>query len=68
MKKLHLIVLLIIALSFQSCKKYDANGKEIKFHELYKANWLLGNWEKADSTGVLKEIWIAKDDSPSPPL
>jgi len=47
-----------------SCKKYDANGNEIKkYEELSKANWLLGEWEKIDSTGTLKEIWNSKNDS-----
>jgi hypothetical protein len=50
-------------LSLQSCKKYDAFGNEIKFLELYKANWLLGDWEVKDSTGILKESWKSIDDS-----
>lgn len=48
---------------FFSCKKYDEFGKEIKYHELYKAHWLLGEWEKNDSIGSLKEIWTTLDDS-----
>lgn len=64
MNKLNFIVLLFTILSLQSCKKYDANGKEIKeYEELSKANFLLGEWEKKDSIGVLKENWIAIDDS-----
>lgn len=61
MKKTILILALIISLS--SCKKHDANGKLIVFEELYKANWLLGNWEKTDSLGTLQEIWKIQNDS-----
>lgn len=64
MKKSHFIVVLFAVLFLHSCKKYDANGKEIKeYEELSKANFLLGEWEKKDSIGVLKENWIAIDDS-----
>lgn len=58
-----LLVLIISFFSFFSCKKYDALGKEIKFHELYKAHWLLGDWEKKDSLGILTESWTTLDDS-----
>jgi hypothetical protein len=30
---------------------------------LEKAKWLLGEWEKKDSLGTLKEIWTTQDDS-----
>jgi hypothetical protein len=64
MKKLNFIVVVFALLFLQSCKKYDANGNEIKeYEELNKANFLLGEWEKKDSIGVLKEKWIAIDDS-----
>lgn len=64
MKKLNFIVVVVVVLFLQSCKKYDANGNEIKeYEELNKANFLLGEWEKKDSIGVLKENWIAIDDS-----
>lgn len=64
MKKLNFIVVVVALLFLQSCKKYDANGNEIKeYEELNKANFLLGEWEKKDSIGVLKENWIAIDDS-----
>lgn len=63
MKRLSLQLLLLCAVLFFSCKKYDKFGKEIKYLELYKANWLLGEWEKNDSLGVLKEIWTTLDDS-----
>ena len=64
MKNLQFIVVVFAVLSLHSCKKYDANGNEIKeYEELNKANFLLGDWEKKDSIGVLKENWIAIDDS-----
>ncbi len=64
MKKLNFIVVVVALLFLQSCKKYDANGNEIKeYEELNKANFLLGEWEKKDSIGVLKENWVAIDDS-----
>ena len=51
-------------LFFQSCNKYDANGKLIKeYEELNKANWFIGNWEKKDSLGTLTESWQTLDDS-----
>lgn len=63
MKKFQLLVVFAILLAV-SCKKYDKNGNEIKdYDELYKANWLLGEWEKTDSLGTLKEIWKTLDDS-----
>ena len=47
-----------------SCNKYDSKGNLIKsYDELQKAKWLLGDWEKTDSLGTLKEIWVIKDDS-----
>ncbi len=61
MKKVLLIVLFFA--SFTSCKKYDQNGNVIVFEELYKANWLLGEWQKTDSLGTLKEIWMPLNDS-----
>jgi hypothetical protein len=63
MKKIVFITVTLLAITFQSCKKYDAFGKEILFEEVYKAHWLLGEWQKEDSLGVLKEIWTQKDDS-----
>lgn len=64
MKNLNFIVPIFALLILHSCKKYDANGNEIKeYEELNKANFLLGEWEKKDSLGLLKENWIASDDS-----
>ncbi|MEC4049062.1 DUF6265 family protein [Flavobacterium sp. SUN046] len=58
------IALIILVLGFSSCKKLDKNGNEIKeFEELKKANWILGNWEKTDSLGTLKEQWKLQNDS-----
>lgn len=62
--KLSYILFLLITLCFISCNKYDANGNLIKsYDELQKAKWLIGEWEKSDSLGTLKEIWKSKDDS-----
>lgn len=63
--KISTITLLIICyLTLVSCKKYDKKGNEIKtFNELAKAKWLIGEWEKKDSLGTLKEIWQNEDDS-----
>lgn len=56
------IIVLLFCLS--SCNKYDSNGKIIKdYEELNKANWLLGEWEKKDSIGVLQENWKTLNDS-----
>jgi len=64
MKKILIAPILLIVILTFSCKKHDANGNEIKdYDELYKANWLLGEWEKTDSLGTLKEIWKTMDDS-----
>lgn len=64
MKKLHFAFTFSLFLILLSCKKYDANGNEIKeFEELNKANFLLGAWKKEDSLGILKEIWKTYDDS-----
>lgn len=64
MNKLSLSLLTILLLSFVSCNKYDANGNIIKdYEELEKANWMLGEWEKTDSLGTLREIWERLDDS-----
>jgi hypothetical protein len=47
-----------------SCKKYDSSGRLIKnYDELFKATWLIGNWEYKDSIGKLTENWKVKDDS-----
>ena len=58
------ILFVLFVLLFISCNKYDANGNLIKdYDELQKAKWLLGEWEKKDSLGTLKELWQIKDDS-----
>lgn len=58
-----IIISLAAFLIVTSCKKYDASGKEVVYQEIYKANWLLGNWEKTDSIGVLTENWKSENDS-----
>lgn len=64
MKKIYFSVISILLISIVSCNKYDANGNIIKdYEELEKANWIIGNWEKTDSLGTLKEIWKQFDDS-----
>lgn len=64
MNKLSISLLTILLLSIVSCNKYDANGNIIKnYDELEKANWMLGEWEKTDSLGKLREIWERLDDS-----
>ncbi len=64
MKKINLSIFAILLLSIVSCNKYDANGNVIKsYEELEKANWMLGEWEKTDSLGTLREIWERLDDS-----
>lgn len=64
MKKIIFSTLTLIAFTLFSCNKYDANGNLIKnYDELQKAKWLIGEWEKKDSLGTLKEIWTTKDDS-----
>lgn len=64
MKKIIFSTLTLIAFTLFSCNKYDAKGNLIKnYDELQKAKWLIGEWEKKDSLGTLKEIWTTKDDS-----
>lgn len=59
-KTLSLLILFFLIIS---CKKHDKNGNEIVFVEVYKANWLLGEWQKTDSLGTLKELWMPLNDS-----
>ena len=64
MKISSLSLMVLCLILFISCKKHDKNGNEIKsFNELAKAKWLLGEWEKTDSLGTLKELWKNEDDS-----
>ena len=64
MKKIVLSIAMVALTLLISCNKYDAKGNLIKkYDELQKATWLLGDWEKTDSLGTLKEIWSSKDDS-----
>lgn len=63
MKKIYFITVLTALISLHSCKKYDALGNEIIYEELYKANWMLGDWQLEDSLGVLTESWTQIDDS-----
>jgi len=64
MKKIYFSIIVILLISIVSCNKYDANGNIIKdYEELGKANWMLGEWEKTDSLGTLREIWERLDDS-----
>lgn len=55
-----LIALSCVAIS---CKKYDAFGNEIRFEELNKAAFLVGNWEMQDSLGILLMQWKKENDS-----
>lgn len=57
------IITLVVFATLFSCKKYDDKGNEIVFEELYKAHWMLGEWQKTDSLGTLKEIWMPMNDS-----
>jgi Domain of unknown function (DUF6265) len=61
MKNAFIAILIMAALV--SCKKYDENGNEVLYEELYKAHWMLGEWQKTDSLGTLKEIWMPLNDS-----
>jgi hypothetical protein len=54
---------IIIFATLLSCKKHDENGNEVLYEELYKAHWMLGEWQKTDSLGTLKEIWMPLNDS-----
>lgn len=64
MKKILISIVVLVLIIMTSCNKYDANGNIIKdYDELEKANWIIGNWEKTDSLGTLKEIWKQFDDS-----
>lgn len=63
MKTTYSILCLVLLLLTSSCKKYDLDGKEIIYKELYKTNWLLGDWEKKDSIGLLTESWTIENDS-----
>ena len=65
MKSLKLIYLSLLPLILAtSCDKYDAKGNLIKdYNELEKASFLIGNWQKTDSTGTLEEIWKTENDS-----
>jgi len=64
MKKIIYTLTIIVLIITSACNKYDAKGNIIKsYDELQKAKWLLGEWEKSDSLGILKETWINKDDS-----
>ena len=62
--KFSLIILGFALLLISSCNKYDANGNLIKdYDELEKASFLIGNWQKIDSTGTLEETWKTENDS-----
>lgn len=63
MKKIYTASIICTLFFLHSCKKYDANGNEIIFEELYKAHWVLGDWQMEDSLGVLNESWTQIDDS-----
>ncbi len=63
MNRYSFVCLALVMIFLHSCKKYDAFGKEIKFTELYKAHWILGDWQMEDSLGVLTESWKSIDDS-----
>lgn len=64
MKNIGFVCFALLFIVFFSCNKYDASGRLIKdYEELEKANWLLGEWQKTDSSGTLKEIWTSLDDS-----
>ncbi|WP_298396903.1 DUF6265 family protein [Flavobacterium sp.] len=64
MKKICFSVVVAMLIVSVSCNKYDAKGNIIKdYEELEKANWMLGEWEKKDSLGTLREIWERLDDS-----
>lgn len=51
--------LILVLLSFLSCKESDANEKE----KMKAANWILGNWENKTDEGTLTEAWSKVNDS-----
>jgi Domain of unknown function (DUF6265) len=63
MKKRIIILSYFLMASLFSCQKKDKNGNVIIFEELYKAEWILGEWQQKDSLGTLKEIWMPLNDS-----
>ncbi|RAR70869.1 DUF6265 family protein [Flavobacterium aciduliphilum] len=64
MKKIVFLVVASALVIGVSCKKYDAKGNLLKdYDQVKKAEWLLGNWEKKDSMGILTEHWEVEDDS-----
>ncbi|MEC4049180.1 hypothetical protein OX284_007040 [Flavobacterium sp. SUN046] len=63
MKNIIYTLTIIVLIIISACTKYDANGNSIKnYEELQKAKWLLGEWEKSDSLGILKETLTSKVD------
>ena len=64
MTNFRILIAVLLIILFQSCNKYDANGRLIKEYEaLNKAKFLLGDWEKTDSVGTLIENWKVENDS-----
>ena len=62
------IALFLILIGLSSCKKgsqieFFSMSSKKEYTQLAKAEWLLGNWEKSDSTGVLQEFWKKQNDS-----
>lgn len=53
------ITILILILTFASCKKSDSNEKD----KIKVAHWLLGNWENNSANGNLSETWKKINDS-----
>jgi len=53
------ITILILILTFASCKKSDSNEKD----KIKAAHWLLGNWENNSVDGNLSETWKKVNDS-----
>ncbi len=52
-------LILILILSFTSCKKSEDKKKE----KIKSAEWLIGNWENNNQMGKLSESWKKINDS-----
>jgi len=52
-------LILILILSFTSCKKSETKEKE----KIKLAEWLIGNWENNNGIGTLSESWKKINDS-----
>jgi len=59
------LAFLFVVFSFFACQPRVNQSKtvDIKYSQLHKTDWLIGNWKRVSDDGILIEAWTQLNDS-----